>query len=358
MQTWQRRHFMAELAIYGVEFIEFNPTLYKSRDELAASLNQFLLDNVIDLFFTSCGSDLIYYEILSLVRSHSIPSLLICYDNLLIPYEHLKISKYFDLVWLTSLETESLFIKAGAKSIFLPYASNPNILQPRSSNPVKHILFIGNPYGSRANLINDITSSGIHLDLYSKSDAAGLNSNTASAISIYDRFVKFKNYIRFPIGRRIIYGAFKQKFLYDSCVHDSRFLHRYPSLDFDGMYSAYSNYTVSLSSIAARNTGVLHKPVNVVNLRSFEIPMAGGLQFCAYSEELANYFEDKKEIIFYHSRDEMINLLKYLNSKNAESRVIKIKENARTRAVAEHSWKNRFSVIFSFLGLNKVFNAS
>lgn len=357
MQTWQRRHFMAELAIYGVEFIEFNPTLFKGRDELATSLKRLFANNKFDLFFTSCGIDFVDSEILSLVRTYSVPSLLICYDNLLIPYEHLEVAKYFDLVWLTSSETESLFIKAGATSIFLPYASNPSIYKGTSSNLYKNVLFIGNPYGSRANLINEITSSGIDLDLYSNSDTVSLNSSIGSAVSIYDRLVKLKNYIRFPVGRRIVYGAIKQKFLHDSCVHDSRFLHRFPSLDFDAMYSAYSNYTVSLSSTSARNTGVLNKPVNVVNLRSFEIPMAGGLQFCAYSEELANYFEEKKEIIFYRSRDEMLDLLKYLQSRKAEIMVTEIKKNARSRALADHSWANRFSVIFSHLGLNRTFNA-
>ncbi len=108
---------------------------------------------------------------------------------------------------------------------------------------------------------------------------------------------------------------------------------------------------MSLSSTSARNTGILNHPVDIVNLRSFEVPMCGGLQFCAHFDEIAEYFEEGKEIVFYRSNEDMIDKAKYyLKSENKDLR-IQMKLAARKRAENEHSWFNRFKKVFDYLGL-------
>ena len=67
------------------------------------------------------------------------------------------------------------------------------------------------------------------------------------------------------------------------------------------MNEIYSKYSLALSMPEARNTGVLKKPINVVRLRNFEIPMCAGLQITRYYEELAELFESEKEIVFYRA---------------------------------------------------------
>ena len=74
--------------------------------------------------------------------------------------------------------------------------------------------------------------------------------------------------------------------------------------------------------------------------------MCGGLQFITYVDELANYFEADKEIVFYSSKEEYIDKAKfYMNDERYNLR-LKMKKAARYRAENEHTWWNRFKKIF------------
>ena len=97
------------------------------------------------------------------------------------------------------------------------------------------------------------------------------------------------------------------------------------------------------------DTYLLRTPVHKIHLRTFEIPMCGGLQFAPYLDELAGYFEDGKEIVLYRTKEEYIDKAKfYLRSnKGSERRIMKI--NARKRAEQEHTWTNRFNNVFKII---------
>lgn len=128
-------------------------------------------------------------------------------------------------------------------------------------------------------------------------------------------------------------------------------LQRYASVSLAETNMIYSGHDLSLSIAAARNTGNLRHPVMIVHLRNFEIPMSGGVQFCQYFSELAECFEDGKEIIFYHSEDEMIDKARYYLDPARQEERNRIREAARKRAEKEHTWFNRFSKAFDYLGL-------
>ena len=123
------------------------------------------------------------------------------------------------------------------------------------------------------------------------------------------------------------------------------------SVPFEEMAKYSCAYAAMLSFTDARSTGVLKNPVPIINLRHFELPMSGALQFTSYSDELAGYFEDEKEIILCKSKEEYVERAKYwLKPENAEKRKL-MKLAARKRAVAEHTWHNRFEKIFELLGI-------
>ena len=74
--------------------------------------------------------------------------------------------------------------------------------------------------------------------------------------------------------------------------------------------------------------------------------MCGGLQLASYTEELAGYFEDGKEIVLYHSKEEMVDKAKFYLDKKNESLVNSMKKAARVRAEKEHTWTRRFNEAF------------
>ena len=167
MYQWQRFHIFEELSIHNVDVCVFNPLIYSNSDEANECLVKELKNNRYDLFMTPHNHEDLYVETLWRVKEVGIPTLLICFDNLIVPFSHKKISKHFDLVWLTSIETKYLFDAWGANSIFMPYAANPYLMKPVFTDEIATVAFVGTPYGSRVNMLNTLLKSNIKVDLFS-----------------------------------------------------------------------------------------------------------------------------------------------------------------------------------------------
>lgn len=352
MDNWQFFHIFDELMNYGISVKVINPLDYDDYNLANQALLGELESGDCDLFMTPHNESRLFKETLISIKKINIPTLLICFDNLVIPYEHKKVCSYYDLVWLTSKETENLFHRWGAKTIFLPYAANPFLFKPSGSKENNKVCFIGSPYGSRVNILNKIIEGGIELDLYSKVTEND-DGNIYSKQKLSSYILPFFNLIRFSYGRKIILGAIKNKLLVSELINKKlNNLSLLPPLPVNEIGKVYSQYSVSLATNEVRNTGVLAKPLHIVNLRSFEIPMAGGIQICKYSKELSNYFEDGKEIILYQDEKDLIEKLEYYLLPENKSLRDEMKIAARLRAEKEHSWMARFRLVFDRLGLN------
>lgn len=348
MQKWQRIHIIDELSHHNCDIIVFNSLKFSCKevanDELLSSIEK----NSPDLFMTPYNESEVFVDTICRIKSKGIPTLLICFDNLVVPFVHLNVAKYYDLVWLTSAETKEMFDAVGANTIFLPYAANPYL--KGSNEQILAVGFVGSPYGSRVNIINTITSNGI--DIYCHCKKAINNFSTQK--NIYKNNINIKlvyNFLKFKHGRKILLGAIKNKFFNKTRLYNNSYIHYENLVQPEDLYSTYSKYAISLSFTAARNTGVLKRPLDIVNLRNFEIPMSGGLQFCRFSSEIASYFETDKEIILYHDDAEMVEKAKYYLSEKRFDVRNKIRGFARTRAERCHTWWNRFVIVFDKLGI-------
>lgn len=349
MFQWQRKHIIDELYLHGHEIDVFNPLSFKNYDEANERLLQLIKKENYQLFMTAHNEEVLYIETLKAIKKNGIPTLLICFDNLVVPYHWKNISNVFDLVWLTSKETKYLFDKWGCNSVFLPYAANPNFLNPKTIDEVPCIGFIGNPYGSRIHRINTLLENGIDICIHTKSS----NTTYETKIESKKEYLKvIVDYLRFPIGRKLAYGSIKQKMQKKESIIKNKHLILKDPVPLEEMGSYLSKYALSLAFTDAKSTGLLKNSVPIVNLRTFEIPMAGGLQIATYTDELASYFEDGKEIILCRSIEEFIDKSKfYLQGSNSELRK-NMKIQARKRAEAEHTWYRRFSVVFNRLNID------
>jgi len=348
MYQWQRLQIFDNLSQRGREIKVFNPLYYSSCDAAETALLQEVKANRYDLFMTPHNERDISVDVLQQINSIGIPTLLICFDNLLIPYEHKKIAQYFSLVWLTSLETEYLFRSWHANTVFLPYASNPYYFSfAKETNAVNRCVFLGTVYGSRAQTINRFLQCGADVTLFTASGHPLPSDYGDGAKLVHNIW----NYVRTPIGRKVIWAAVKQKTRPIKLLFDSPHLEICDPIPFSQMSAVYANYALSISSSSARNTGLLRHPVHVINLRSFEIPMCGGLQITEFNPELASYFDEDKEIVFYRSLEELKEKAKFYCSEKNSALRIKMKAAARRRAENEHTWNARFDRIFEILGI-------
>lgn len=157
MYQWQRIHFFDELERNGHRIITFNPLDYPSIDEANEKLISAIKGTEdVDLFMNCDDSSVLYPGTMKEINKMGIPSLLICWDNLELPYKHKSIAPLFDMVWITSVETKYLFERWGCKNIiFQSFAANPYVFKPCWRKPISKVGFIGSPYGSRVNKLND-----------------------------------------------------------------------------------------------------------------------------------------------------------------------------------------------------------
>lgn len=350
---WQYFHFIDELKKYQIEFELFNSFDFNNDFEEMMIRKIRSMKDHISMFFTGFADFQISENCINEIKKIGIPTVLICYDNLSVPYNHYKVSRCFDLVWLTSLETQYLFKKWGAKTIFLPYAANPNKFYPDFSGEIPLIGFIGSLYGSRSYKIRTISGNGIPVKVFSN-EAVSSNIFTHKNFGpvglshkLKDTFKHIYMLSKFEEGRRLLKGEFIKalKKRVEKNVVFNEHVQFAGSIPFTQMNKLYSDFALSLGIIELWNTYLLKHPVFKIHLRTFEIPMCGGLQITNRCNEIENYFVDGKEIVLYGSNEEMINKMRFYLKDENESLRKKMKQAARLRAEKDHSWYNRFSKI-------------
>jgi hypothetical protein len=260
---------------------------------------------------------------------------------------HQKIAPYFDLVWLTSVETKYMFDKWGCNTIFQPYASNPFLKNDFNAyDEIKAIGFIGTLYGARAKKINFLINNNIPCFVYGNTNSPSSSSSLHVNSQLIESIAKN---ISFPVGRKVLLGAFWEKFLNNfQFINQSKLMNdlNVASVEFEELVKLYSQFALSLGVTELRNTFHLKNPIHKLHLRTFEIPMFGGLQIAPYTKEISNYFEDGKEILLYSTQDEMLQISKDFLSDNRIDDRLKMKYNAYIRARNDHTWKCRFDEIF------------
>lgn len=359
MSQWQRVHFFDELSRHGMEIEAFNPLTCESWDEANEVAQKLIEKGHYDLFFSgTCSKAVLYAETLDVAKKRGIPTLCIRFDNLVIPFADKESASNFDLLWLTSQETKRLYDKWGVNTVFAPYAASPYAFQYTKSKLIRRVCFIGNPYGSRSRMMNILTERKVDLDLYhggTTSDDSQLEKRSSiqpriqmPSISKMDIFI---NRMRFREGRKLIAGTLINKLNGKLEINHNAHLFMHPSVDFKKICYTYSEHALSLASTSAVHTDVLKEPLKIINLRNFEIPMSGGVELCRYNPELASYFEDGKEILFYNSNDELIEKAKYYTTLASDEELYSIKHAARKRAENEHTWYHRFSKVLETLNL-------
>lgn len=358
MAMWQKVHFYDELKRHGIEFVTLDGLDLHTWDDANKASIKMLRSGEYTLFFTSiCKKEQLYIETLQEIKKMGIPSLCIRFDNLLIPYYDKDLSPYFDLVWLTSIETKRLYDKWGVKTIFAPYAANPFFFKYYEKPLKRDVCFIGTPYGSRTRMMNTITSGGVNLSLFYGKPAKDdnnkkLNSESKSLPSYqYGKVHVFFDRMKTWEGRRLLEGTLINKIRGDIQLEDNSFVNKSPSVPFEQISELYSEYTLALASTSAVHTDILKNPLKVINLRNFEIPMSGGIELCRFNHELSEYYEEDKEIIFYRTNEELIDKARYYTQKATDTEIYRVKQAARKRSENEHTWYHRFSKVLNELNL-------
>lgn len=199
------------------------------------------------------------------------------------------LNEIIDLALVTTPECVDWYLKEEIPALYFPLASNEKVYYPvKDIEKSIDVGFIGRKYGIRKDIVNFLKLNGINVKAFG------------------------------PGWESSILDVSQNNTFYNSCK----------------------------IVLGTANIGYSNKLMNP-KLRDFEVPLSGTLYITNYTKELAELFEEDKEIIFYQNRKELLKKIKfYLENEPLREKIAKAGYN---RAVVEHTYTKRLTNIFNFI---------
>lgn len=203
--------------------------------------------------------------------------------------------------------------RVGANPVYCQEAANPNVYRPFDVAQEFDVTFVGQRYGNRPLHLRRLVEAGVDVRAWGpRWDEQAWRARSASEIALAKR-----------AG---------------------------PALGDEELVAMYSRSRVSLGfSAVAQVQKDGSTPIKQVRLRDFEAPMSGAFYLVERFDELAEFFEPDKEIVFFEDEEDLVDKARcYLRHDAARNR---IREAGMRRAREEHTWQNRFEGVFRQMGL-------
>jgi spore maturation protein CgeB len=113
-----------------------------------------------------------------------------------------------------------------------------------------------------------------------------------------------------------------------------------PRLPFHEMVRVFSRSRVNLN-LSNASVDDTHQQIKG---RNFEVPGAGSFLLTGPADNLDEYYMDGKEVVVFHSQEEMVDQIRYYGKHDTEREAIAASGYKRT--IGEHTWEHRWSDIF------------
>jgi spore maturation protein CgeB len=279
----------------------FDKEIVKLNDRcLLKQVSSLLNENKIDILIGQMWANYVSVECLQSIQKLGVPVINISMDDRLPDNWMLKngvrlgsvgLAGGVDIVLTTSSECCAWYGLEGASSIFWPLASDPSIFRAKK-NAIRDIdvLFIGNKYGIRAKIINELKDLGVNVTCYGNGWKNG-PSTAEESTELYK-------------SSKIILGI---------------------------------------------GTIGHCEDLFTMKLRDFDAPMSGALYITHRTQDLTNLYIESEEIECYSSPKEASQkILFYLNNPLERNRVGLKGQN---KALARYTWDKRLTETFIELGL-------
>ncbi|QOV89437.1 CgeB family protein [Humisphaera borealis] len=229
---------------------------------------------------------------------------------------------------------------AGATPIYCQEAANPNVYKPAAVPHEFDVTFVGQRYGNRPDFVKRLIAGGIDVRVWGPrwTEPMGKKFDPTAATDVMQ-------------GKR---GAVAQATAAMPAAiadPDQELLRRAgDALSDDDLVTMYSRSRISLGfSAVAQRPKPGEDPIRQVRLRDFEAPMSGAFYLTEHLDELCEFFEPDREIVTFRTAEELTDKAAYYLKHPTERE--KIREAGRRRALAEHTWHERFRMVFRTIGL-------
>lgn len=215
--------------------------------------------------------------------------------------------------------------RIGANPIYCQEAANPNVYKPCDVPVEYEVTFVGQKYGNRPQHIRHLIDHGV--------DARVWGAHWTAAPSSRPAWRRAGGRLKRLLTRR---SPFEVTVPPDHCG---------PPLSDVELVRMYSRSAISLGfTSVADGSGIKQ-----VRLRDFEAPMSGAFYMVEQFDELAEFFEPDKEIVFFGDRVELLDKARHYLTHEGDRR--RIRDAGLRRARAEHTWHKRFEMVFKQIGI-------
>jgi spore maturation protein CgeB len=305
-------------------------------------------DKPFDLFFSYLTDGMIDPSVIDRVRDLGVPTCNFSCNNAHQFHLVTELSRHFDFALHSERDVGPQFRTIEATPLWWPMAANPKYFHPYAVERNLQVSFVGANYGPRARYLERLLENGI--DVYVAGPGWRWGARTKARASVRRILLAARASMPSSIEQQARASS-------ELAEHDirRRLGARFPKavhglMSDDDLVIAYSRSEISLGVL---DVFMNHDPskyiVRHLHLREFEAPMSGALYCTGYLEELEEFFEPDKEVIVYRDGNEMLDKIRFYLSHPTEANAIRAA--GLRRALADHTYQQRFRQLFTTLGL-------
>ena len=309
------------------EFIAINRPIFS--EKLLNQVRRAHARQPIDLFFSYFYSAYVEPDAIREIGRLGIPTVN-WYCNASYQFNLIEeIAPAYDVCLVPERDRLEDYRRVGANPLYCQEAANPRIYKPFNRPHDFDVTFVGQKYGTRPMHLAKLHQSGVEVHAWGPFWNQPPQRGTV--------LKRLRNRLKNKIRNR-------------QPSPDLPLAQCGPPLSDQQLIEMYSRSRISLGF-----TAVDQKPqgsaarIQQVRLRDFEATMSGAFYLVEAFDELADFFEPDREIVFWHDTEELVDKVKYYlaHPKKREE----IRQAGLRRARTEHTWKQRFETVFETMGL-------
>ncbi len=204
-----------------------------------------------------------------------------------------SVVKHADLMWTTWKSGAQIILNDGGISWYAPEAADPDYYFPIKTEKDLDVVFVGQAYGKRADLVAFLKKCNIKVDCWGRGWPNG--------------FLSQKDMVKIFNRAKIVIG-----------------------------------------------NGGVQSMDNIMHLkgRDFEVPMCGSVYLTSFNSELAEMFSIGNDILCYGSFEEAGEICKWLLQRPEMIR--QIGESARDTCLRKHTWEIRIRQLLNLFDFEKI----
>jgi hypothetical protein len=360
-QTWYRNLY-EPLVEMGHEVVPFSAkegrlAMQRNDAQTRASFSQKLLDTFrrehaqkpFALFFAYLMDGMVEPATLDEIRKSGVPTCNFSCNNAHQFYLVDELSSHFDYNLHSEKDARDKFLAIGANPLWWPMASNPRYFKPVDVPRTIQASFVGANYAMRARYMAHLLENGIDAHAYGPGWVGGARTRWRSFVKRY--WFLWQALATIDPQKQSAASAKLADHDYRRCLSARFPANMHLPVSDDELIALYSRSHVSMGFLEVYDRHDPSRPVTQhLHLREFEAPMSGALYCTGYMEELAEMFEPDKEVLVYRSQHELLDKVRFYLAHPDQAEMIR--QAGRKRALAEHTYHDRFRKLFKTLGLS------